>query len=245
LIVANNSLHNIKEYCQNLNLLFVEDNRQTRESTLDLLNNFFNNIVVAENGEEGFGKYTDFFNQKDRYFDIVLSDIKMPKLDGIAMVKKIYKLNKNQLVIILSAHDDKDSLLNLIELGVDGFIQKPVKLERLIDVLTLIIDKLNDNEIIKISKECIYHKDLKTINTKDSKVLLNSSEYQLIELLLNNTNHYMGLEQIHNHIYYDDIEKEFSSEAIRAIIKRLRKKLPVDTIQNSRTLGYKIDIKSQ
>lgn len=112
-----------------LNILYVEDDTSLRENTLRLMSSFFNNVDHAVNGQEGLEKF------ESGTYDIVISDLRMPIMDGIEMVRRIKTLNNDQLVIITSAHDETDYLLKLISMGVESFILKPLDVEQFMRVL--------------------------------------------------------------------------------------------------------------
>lgn len=111
----------VKEYAKsNISILVVEDEKMARELIYNILSKKFKSVILASNGEEALKLY------KNNYFDIVVTDIKMPKMSGIELVKEIKKINQNQYTIVISAHSDSDKLINLINIGVDKFILKPV-----------------------------------------------------------------------------------------------------------------------
>jgi CheY-like chemotaxis protein len=84
------------DFTKTLKVLYVEDNTNSRESLLSLLGNFFDNIVIAKDGQDGLDK----FNQDK--FDLVISDIRMPIMNGIDMCKNIREKNyKYNIPIII------------------------------------------------------------------------------------------------------------------------------------------------
>jgi signal transduction histidine kinase len=129
------SLHDLLKEFDDLHILYVEDNQHVRESTLDLLHMYFKHIDSAKNGEEGLAYYRSFYKNKGRNYDLVLTDIHMPILDGIGMIREIKKLNGRQLVIVFSAHNESSYLQELIDLEVIHFILKPLHFERFEKVL--------------------------------------------------------------------------------------------------------------
>ena len=129
------SLHELLLNVDDVRLLYVEDNQSVRESTVDLLKMYFSDIDVAQNGEEGLEKYRDFYARQSRYYDIVLTDIRMPKCNGIEMIREIQKLNERQLFVVFSAHNEREYLLELLDLEVTHFVPKPVEMERFEKVL--------------------------------------------------------------------------------------------------------------
>ncbi|MBT3226521.1 MAG: response regulator [Deltaproteobacteria bacterium] len=123
------TLKDLAEKHPDIRLLYVEDDESLRENTLRLLSSFFPTIDSANHGQEGLDKY------KQEEYDIVISDLRMPVMGGIEMVRQIKELNSDQIVIITSAHDETDYLLKLITMGVGSFILKPLDLEQFLSVL--------------------------------------------------------------------------------------------------------------
>ncbi|MDA3909322.1 MAG: response regulator [Sulfurimonas sp.] len=118
-----------------MELLYVEDNEDTRQFTMELLSRFFKNINVCENGQEAFELF------KVKKISMIMSDINMPNMDGIEMSRRIRTINKYVPIILLSAHNEgsfKDSANNV---GVTSFLQKPLNLSTLIDLLTSFANK--------------------------------------------------------------------------------------------------------
>jgi len=116
----------LKKLSQNLTLLYVEDDDNVRKSTARTFFKLFKQVDLAVDGEEGLELYNNFFLDNNAYYDIVISDIQMPRLDGIGMSKAIFEINKQQKIIIMSAYSDKEYLVDLINIGVEGFMQKPL-----------------------------------------------------------------------------------------------------------------------
>ena len=113
-----------------LSILYVEDNEFVRESTLDLLQLYFDDIDVAKDGADGLEKYDARYKETGEYYDIVLTDINMPRMNGIEMIEHIRRRNERQNVIVISAYDDSENLIKLIDLEVNKFIPKPIDIER-------------------------------------------------------------------------------------------------------------------
>jgi CheY-like chemotaxis protein len=127
----NINLSELIEFTRSLNILFVEDNDDVRNQLLKFLKNFFNEIDVAFDGVDAFDK----FQKNQTKYNLVITDISMPRLDGIELSKKIMNLNINQKIIIVSAHTEADKLNKLKEIGVFDILQKPVGYNNLIDSL--------------------------------------------------------------------------------------------------------------
>lgn len=132
----------LREAAQGVKVLYVEDDRELRQNTSRLLASFFSDIETAENGAEGLGKY------HNGVFDLVLTDINMPLMNGVKMSEHIKAENPKQVIIVISAHDEARYLLDLINLGVDYFVLKPLDLEQFLAVLDkgLRLAKFNKTE---------------------------------------------------------------------------------------------------
>jgi PAS domain S-box-containing protein len=147
-MITKELLQELYEYAQQMRLLYVEDDSDIRENTTALFQSFFPSITLAENGKEGLKTY------ESGEFDLVVSDILMPEMNGVAMVREIKKRNPQQKVIITSACDESDYLLELINLGVSSFILKPLQSDQIISTLyTTVTDIYNSKKVIELTHE--------------------------------------------------------------------------------------------
>ncbi|WP_418640793.1 EAL domain-containing response regulator [Sulfurimonas sp. ST-27] len=118
-------IQEVTKYSQSLKVLYVEDDIDAREITTMLLEDFFDTIIVAQNGQEGLEKF-----QKES-IDIIITDINMPHMNGLEMAKKIRAINKEVPIIILSAHNEEDFFLQSIQIGINGYLLKPIDMKQL------------------------------------------------------------------------------------------------------------------
>ena len=121
---------------QDLRLLYVEDDKNARDTTLKLLNNFFKDITIAVDGQDGVDKF------KIEKFDLILSDINMPRLSGLDMLEVIREIDPNIAVLMLSAHNESEYFMQAIELDVDGYILKPLVIKQFKKTLFKIVQKI-------------------------------------------------------------------------------------------------------
>jgi signal transduction histidine kinase len=147
------SLDELLEKTKDLHILYIEDNKEVRESTLDLLKVFFSDITTAANGEEGLKYYMEYYKKHNACYDIVLTDIHMPKMDGIEMIRHIKKIYDRQNIIIFSAHNKSDYLVKLIDLEVNNFILKPVTLEQFQKVVSNVVDIILQKRAFRMLNE--------------------------------------------------------------------------------------------
>ncbi|WP_331862163.1 response regulator [Sulfurovum sp.] len=147
------------EIGKTLKVLYVEDSEIVRESTSDILYQYFDTFDIAINGEEGFQKYKQFHEAHHTFYDIVITDINMPKMNGIEMIELILAMDQEANIIIMSAHNESDYLLQLINLGVSNFVLKPVNMTLFQTILLRTIET-----VIKQKQLKHYHKKMEEIN---------------------------------------------------------------------------------
>jgi two-component system chemotaxis sensor kinase CheA len=141
-----NEVEAIKEVGNTLKVLYVEDNEDAREQTLKMLENFFSNIEVAFDGEEGLLKYKKEKEINDSFYDLIITDINMPKLDGLSMCKEILSINSNQHILVISAHNEIEKLEKLIDIGVSQYIHKPVDLSELVETFSKLMQSISSTK---------------------------------------------------------------------------------------------------
>ena len=125
----------IREYTRTLVALYVEDDRNMRESTSELFESYFKEIHTAEDGNAGYEKYVAYHTRTGDYYDLVIADINMPGQSGIEMIRQMQLLHKSQPIMIVSAHTESHYLLDAIDLDVASFVVKPLNLEKLLQAL--------------------------------------------------------------------------------------------------------------
>lgn len=137
-------LQELKTEAVGFTILYVEDNRALRVNASKLLSKIFDTVNVASDGAEGL----DFF-QKEKP-DIVITDIKMPNMDGLELARHIKKIDTNAKVIVMSAFDDSEYLYSAIELGVFRYLKKPVNVNALSEVLLATIKEIKSERDAQI-----------------------------------------------------------------------------------------------
>ncbi|MCK5111316.1 MAG: EAL domain-containing protein [Arcobacteraceae bacterium] len=125
-----------------LNILYVEDDSGIRDVMNDMLNDIFSSVTLALNGQDGLDKFKNNITKEVKVFDLILSDICMPKLDGISMSQKIREIDQDIPIIFLTAFSDIDYFLKSIKLGIDGYIIKPVEYKSFISTINKVIQRL-------------------------------------------------------------------------------------------------------
>ena len=125
----------VYNYSRELDVLYVEDCKEVRTSTEEILKEYFLSLDVVSNGLDALKKYKQYYTDNSHYYDLVISDIEMPHLNGIELSDALLEINNEQVIIIFSAYNDPMYLFELMNLGVSSFLYKPIKIEQLNRVL--------------------------------------------------------------------------------------------------------------
>lgn len=141
MINANSALgtsqDSLKDELRHLSLLYVEDDEAILTSLKRPLLRRLENLYVARNGREGLALYLT------HQPDIVITDIRMPEMDGLEMSRAIRETDFKVPIIITSAFDDTQYLLEAIRLGVSRYVLKPVDLQKLLMALESCVRELS------------------------------------------------------------------------------------------------------
>ena len=233
------------QYTKELTLLFAEDHTELRVNTTEILKNFFKKVDSVADGEEALAFYRNELNSAKAY-DIILTDIQMPKMDGVALTERIYEINPQQTVVVLSAHDESSYLLPLINLGIEQFIKKPIDYQELLRVLLNIAKKSNgSNEEIVLGNEInfssnfSYNRETKILLDNGESIYLTKYEILFLEVLTKQIGKIHSNEEIV--AYFILLNETIDPQNIRKLVSKLRKKLPIDSLESIYGVGYRIN----
>ncbi len=234
-----NRLHDLIKHTKNLNVLYVEDNIEVQTQTVKMLKSFFNSICIADNGKIGLELFLD-----NNSYHIIITDIKMPVIDGLSLIETIRKTDKKIPIIVLSAHDDKEYFLKTINAGIDGYILKPYNLAQITETLTKIIEKYDfENilkEIIELDFGFSWNRNINQLLKDKQLIKLSKNETKLFQLFINNndlTKSYRDIETFVFDCYENDMKK------IRNLMSRLKLKLDYDLFETIYSHGYSLKYK--
>jgi diguanylate cyclase (GGDEF)-like protein len=176
------------EFTKTLKILYVEDNKEARVAFKNLLDNFFDHIVIAVDGSDGIEKF-----QKDK-FNLIISDIRMPKMNGLEMIKQIRTIQKNIPIVVATAHKESDLLIECIQNSVDGYLLKPINYKQLHQSMVKICEK-----IYYIKKNQEYESSLEEL-VKSRTQELEQNQQKLLDMANKDP-----MTNLYNRRYFHDI----------------------------------------
>ena len=218
-----------------MRILYVEDNKEARVQTIKMLQNYFADITVAKNGQEGLDSF------KNGYFHIVFTDIEMPVMDGITMISHIREIDCDVPIVVLSAYDKKEYFIDTINSGIDGYILKPYDAKKIVQLITKIalkfdIDVKSKNRILLI-ENFTWEKERSVLIKKDEIIKLTKSEVKLFEILSKLPKGITKVETIESYVFND---VSYDSARVRKLVSRLKSKLGIVLIESNYAYGYSL-----
>ena len=225
----------LKNINKNIKILYVEDDEIARENGIEYLQNFFEQIYEASDAIKALQLYEKYQP------DIIITDIQMPKLNGLEFVKRIRQKDKKTQIIIITAFCDKDYLLKAIELGLVKYLVKPVCEKEFEEALFLCVNSLQNNEsnIIKLDENSYFDIFNKNLLINEEIIKLRTKEILFLELLIKNKNRYVSYEEIENYVWSDSV---MTKDALKTLVKNIKIKISKDLILNLTNSGYKINV---
>ncbi|WP_331774833.1 EAL domain-containing protein [Sulfurospirillum sp. 1612] len=143
-----------------ISILYVEDEKSVRSSVARSLSLIADHVYTAENGEDAL------LCLKTNPIDLIITDIRMPKLDGLSFVETLRNEGLVVPVIITSAFNETDYLQKAIDLNIEKFILKPIRLVTLMDAVTKQADIIENKRLLtaKIEELSRYRKVIEETN---------------------------------------------------------------------------------
>ncbi|WP_419764393.1 MAG: response regulator [Arcobacter sp.] len=218
---------------KNVKILYIDDEEFIREDAVEYLSFYCNNVYEASDGLDGLEKY------KELKPDIIITDIKMPRLNGIEMIKEIRKNDKSTKIIIATAFLETSYLIEAIELGLIKYLVKPIMEDTLLPVL----EKCTEDVVQEFSIFNIYDGykfDIlnQTLFLKKEQIALTKKELLFLELLIRNSKRAVKYDEFSNYVW----DGYMSEDALRSIVRELRKKMSKKSIKNISGIGYQINL---
>ena len=211
-----------------MKIFLLEDDYSLNEAIKEILEIEKHVVYNFYDGEVAFD------NIVNNNYDLYILDINVPNISGLDVLEKIKSISLNSNVIIISANVNIGLIKEAYILGCDDYLKKPFDLEELVLKIKRYGRNPNNINLTPNISFSILEKEL-YLNTE--KIELTKNERNLLYLLIKNMGNTISYSQIEDFVYDG---KSKSSDAIRSLIKRLRKKLTEDLILNSLDEGYYI-----
>ncbi|MEA3354692.1 MAG: diguanylate cyclase [Campylobacterota bacterium] len=174
-----------KAILKEVNILYVEDEQGVRELTSSILSKFVNILVEAVDGQNGLELFIKHNQEENdlKPFHVVVTDISMPNMDGLEMIGRINEIDSSIPTIITTAHNDSGFLKKAINQRVRGYVNKPLKLNELIDAIVLAVEpSFLKDKLIESNKNLEAQVEEKTLELRS---IIDSQE-NLILVMNNN-----------------------------------------------------------
>ena len=211
-------------------VLIVEDDDFVREKLVTILDFYFEKVFQSDNAIDGYELYLE--NKPN----LIISDIEMKDENGIELIKKIRSINMDSAIIVISAYSKEEYLLELINLKISHYILKPVTNKKLYEAIS--VSLFNENHtMFEIYPSIYLDIENNTLSYEKQSISLRKKDKHFLELLYKNKDKITTYDMIDEYIWAD---KEMTQNALKTFIKELRKKLPVQIIENVIQEGYKL-----
>jgi len=139
-----------EQILKNITVLYAEDEAIIQNGITETLNLFNINVICAKDGQEGLS----IFKSNNKKIDLILTDIKMPKINGLEMIKKIREIDKEIPIIVTTAHQETTFLMKSIESNISAYVLKPIDIYKLQESLIKAIEpKILKEELIEKNKK--------------------------------------------------------------------------------------------
>lgn len=229
-------------------VLLVEDEELARKTLAFYLNTIFDEVVVACDGADALEIIKKSFDKKEN-FDLLITDLNMPNVNGMQMIDEILKLIPNQRFIIVSAHKNEEDLLKLINLRVSGYFVKPLNIDNMMEMLQkakqeVLLDKQpkiqeKTNKLLKLNNSYTFDLETNKLYNKGIIVKLSKKESEVLEILIENLGVLISVDKFKK-LIWNDITINDSS--FRTVMKRLKDKIKDDDfIISHKGYGYIIE----
>ena len=214
---------------KNLSILLVEDEHALAHLLQDAIGDQFARFELAYDGQEGL------IRTRQMHPDLVITDITMPRMNGLEMSGILHEESPNLPIIILSAYSEKEYLLDAIDIGITKYLIKPFDPDELLDVICTLARKLHQTNRIALMPPFQFDTHEKKLFSDGIMVHLSRRENLFLDRLIASPNRFLTTEAIKIALWDD---ATVSDERLRVFINRLRQKTAPELIENIVGQGY-------
>lgn len=219
------------EELKELNVLYVDDDKEACDSLKLILSYYFKKVFIAHDGVEALNIY------KKELCHLLIVDYDMPIMNGYEFLKIIREEDDKIAAFIISSYDEKIKLKNAIKLNLLDYLVKPYELSQLKEILRLFTQYIKKNSLLKylINQDCYYDISSKKIIFKNEELSLTSYEIKIFEYLLKNKSKIVSYEELLYSI------NSTNHKSLVSIIHKINKKFDSKVIENIKDIGYKLN----
>ncbi|AXX92598.1 DNA-binding response regulator [Malaciobacter molluscorum LMG 25693] len=219
---------------KHMKILYVNDRNSDEEYGVSELQDYCNNIIVSNNSINAIEVY------KQEKPEIVIYSVSFPKIKEEEFIEKIKSINEKAQVIITTKNIDKHKLYNAINFHLIKYLAYPFNMNSLLDSLKDCIKSIDSNtsNIIKLSNSLTYDRFNKSLLKNGELVSLSTKETNFFDTLVKNKDRAVSYEEFNQIIW----QGEMTKDALRSIVKDLRRKIDKSIIKNVSGIGYRVDL---
>ena len=211
-------------------ILIVEDDIDLNETIREFLENFYN-VDSVKDGEEALNK------AYEKNYDVIILDVKLPKIDGFSVAKEIRKFSKIPIIFLTSLDSEKDVEEGFLS-GGDDYIRKPFSLKELKLRIDAVFRRMyGNNEKIDLGDGFVFDVRNKQLLKNGEVVHLKAKVARLLDLFIRHKGEVLSKEKIFDEIY--DFDETPNVDSLRTFIKTLRNILGNDKIETIKEVGYR------
>lgn len=217
-----------------MRILVVEDEpRISADITAALVSAGYGCDVSAD-GEDAW------FRGDTESYDLVVLDLGLPKMDGLAVLKRWRAAGRQTPVLVLTARGAWPERVEGIDAGADDYLAKPFRMEELLARVRALIRRMagHGSTVIAAGTLSLDTRQMR-VSCNGAPVAVSPLEYRLLSYLIHHKGRVVPAVELIEHLYGDDDARE--ANALEAVIKRLRRKLGPGAIETRRGFGYLIE----
>lgn len=222
----------IKEILKDVNLMIVEDDDDLREAIKSSVGQYVNELHACKDAKEALECFSE------HNINLIVSDINMPRMNGLKMAAIIRKTDENVPILFLTAYDSDENMLSAIDVKSSGLLKKPFDKRELVMMMSFAANKFkSDFASVDLKKGFIFNAFTRELYKDGLHVALTKKEQALLHLFLKNQTRTVSFDMIEACVW---LGESCTGDAIRAFVYKLRKKLYPELIQNAQGIGYKL-----
>ncbi len=212
-----------------MKILVLEDNERLCKLIASALEKENYNVDTFHDGEDALQALANGYQ-------CFILDINVPSIDGISILETIRMYHSNVPVIIISLNHELEKIQTSYEFGCDDYIKKPFFMYELIQKVKKLCD--SGYKILDLGLGFIYNYKSNFLSSPEGKIKLARKEILFLELLAKDINRIVSFEEIEEYVWEGEPTTLMN---IRALVRRIRKKLPEDSILIVKGMGYSLN----